>query len=565
MKSVLPVDPISKILLIAFIATPLALSPQFSYDPINLIKMLIISMAALIALFLAGSQKLKISQIQFRTVNYASMFFVFWSICVFVFHKNRLTQQFYGEFGRNTGLLTYVSLLTIFFFTVHKTNAISPRRILSSTIFVGTLSILYGLLQVADADPLAWISSYSPIVGFLGNPNFQSSLVAITAIAISPIVLSNESIARKLFSCLYIFIALFIIYKTNSQQGYLVFMFGFLLICYIRIRTHYKTQILHIPFLILMLASGIYVILDILNLGFGESILYKPSVSARGDFWRAGIEMIRNNPVFGVGFDAYGDNYRIVRDASAATRIEANLGSNSAHNIFLDVGSYGGFPLLFAYLFLQILTLFAIVRIIKRMNEFNFVIVGLIGAWIGYLSQSIISISQIGLAIWGWMLSGVIIGIDINQRMADNSHRIEKPQQGKTDNRVIQKAKHEADLLAYALGLMVGLILSIPPLLADANFRSAVESRKVDQIINSANRWPQNSVRYDAAFFLLKKEFPVQATEVARTATKKIPYGYPGWRNLFNSPNATSSEKQIAKNKLEELDPLTDFETQNLN
>jgi hypothetical protein len=119
--------------------------------------------------------------------------------------------------------------------------------------------------------------------------------------------------------------------------------------------------------------------------------------------------------------------------------------------------------------------------------------------------------------------------------------------------------------LAYAFGLVLGIILSIPPFLADANFRGAIESRKVEQIIDAANRWPQNSVRYDAAYFLLKKEFPVQATEVARTATKRIPDGYSGWKNLFNSPNATSSEKQIAKNKLKEMDPLTDFETQSLN
>ena len=562
MKSVLPADPIGKVILSAYIAVPLALSPQFSYDPVNIIKMLITSTIALTVVFLTLSQKLQLNLKQYQIVNYSFLIFLFWSICVFIFHKNHLTQQFYGAFGRNTGLLTYLSLSVLFLFAAHKSEALQPIRILYSTILVGSLSIAYGLLQVFGSDPLKWISSYSPVVGFLGNPNFQSSLVAITAITASAIMFSSQPVGAKFLAFIYVLTSIFIVYKTNSQQGYLVFMFGFLVVLYVRIKTNQKWHKLHLPFIVLTFLSGVYVVLDILNLGIGKSILYKPSVSARGDFWRAGIEMMRDNPIFGVGFDAYGENYRAARDSYAASRFDANIGSNSAHNVFLDVGSYGGFPLFSIYVLIQVLTLLSIVRIIKRMKAFNFALVGIIGAWIGYLSQSIISISQIGLAIWGWILSGFIIGTDINQSIKEFPNKEEKIQQNRGKVSHAPKIRRETDLLAYAFGIVIGLILSMPSFLADANFRGAVESRKVEQIVNAANRWPQDSVRYDAAYFLLKKEFPVQAKEVARSATEKIPNGYPGWKNLYYSANATDLEKQIAKKKLMELDPLTNFDSE---
>jgi hypothetical protein len=151
---------------------------------------------------------------------------------------------------------------------------------------------------------------------------------------------------------------------------------------------------------------------------------------------------------------------------------------------------------------------------------------------------------------------------DINQSIKEFPNKEEKIQQNRGRVSHAPKIRHETDLLAYAFGIVIGLILSMPSFLADANFRGAVESRKVEQIVNAANRWPQDSVRYDAAYFLLKKEFPVQANEVARTATEKIQNGYPGWKNLYYSANATDLEKQIAKKKLMELDPLTNFDSE---
>jgi O-antigen ligase len=93
-------------------------------------------------------------------------------------------------------------------------------------------------------------------------------------------------------------------------------------------------------------------VLDILQKSPWSSILYKESVTFRGDFWRAGWKMTVDNPVFGVGLDGYRDHYRASRDVVTALRPGSDAMTDSAHNVFLDISSGGGFPLLIIYVFL---------------------------------------------------------------------------------------------------------------------------------------------------------------------------------------------------------------------
>jgi O-antigen ligase len=87
--------------------------------------------------------------------------------------------------------------------------------------------------------------------------------------------------------------------------------------------------------------------------------------------------------------------------------------SNAAHNVFLDISAYGGFPLLLIYLALMVLVVISAVKVLKRSQGFNAGFVGLVAGWVAFQAQSIISINQIGLALWGWVWSGLIIGYEM--------------------------------------------------------------------------------------------------------------------------------------------------------
>lgn len=56
------------------------------------------------------------------------------------------------------------------------------------------------------------------------------------------------------------------------------------------------------------------------------------------------------------------------------------------------------------------------IKMLKRTQKYEIPLLsGLFGAWIAYVAQSIISIDNVGLTIWGWVIGGVIVGISYIQ------------------------------------------------------------------------------------------------------------------------------------------------------
>jgi O-antigen ligase len=163
---------------------------------------------------------------------------------------------------------------------------------------------------------------------------------------------------------LYIPLSLYVIYQSQSQQGFLVFAAGASTVIYIWIHTHKRFVKLRLLYLLAWVLGVFLVLLDIFQRSPWQPILYKPSVTFRGDFWRTGWEITKDNAIFGVGLDGYRDNYRFYRDQIAAER-NPNSIVDSSHNVFLDISSGGGLPLLLIYIALILLVVISILRIIK--------------------------------------------------------------------------------------------------------------------------------------------------------------------------------------------------------
>jgi O-antigen ligase len=98
--------------------------------------------------------------------------------------------------------------------------------------------------------------------------------------------------------------------------------------------------------------GAISVVSDMLQKSPWAPFIYKSSITYRGDFWRAGWNMTLDNPLLGVGFDGFRDNYRLHQDLDTALRPIPDAVVDSAHNVFLDISTAGGFPLLFVYIIL---------------------------------------------------------------------------------------------------------------------------------------------------------------------------------------------------------------------
>jgi O-antigen ligase len=527
------------------------ITPWFSYDPLNVSRMLLLIILASVALYLLLPQ-LKFHLLsEYRVLLGALLLFIAQMVLVLVFAPGTKLQQFFGAGGRQTGFLTYLSLIILLLSCAVYSSSILQQRVILALFVSGALSIIYGLVQVVGLDPFGWTNPYSPVFGFFGNPNFHASFLGFSAAAVTVFLISGgtKKFLRAL-SLLFVLLALYVIFESKSQQGFLVYGLSASVSVVI---LFFKNKKL-VKFRYLILSSGAFgfviVLLDILQKSPWNSILYKPSVSFRGDYWRAGWKMTIDHPIFGVGLDSYRDWYFRNRDLVTASRSESGNYTDSAHNVLLDFSANGGIPLLIIYLGLIVLTLISAVKTLKRMEGFNPYFVAIFVVWVGYTAQSLISINQIGLAVWGWMTSGLIIGYEIKSRT-----RFEEKVSAKATSR---KSQHSAGTsLRITAGLVTGLALGLPAFLADASFRSSIDSRNIERITATADRWPQDVIRmnYISRLFL-QNNLPDKAIEIARKSVIVSPDNFQAWKILYELPNVSEIEKAEALEMMKKLNPL---------
>ena len=178
----------------------------------------------------------------------------------------------------------------------------------------------------------------------------------------------------------------------------------------------------------------------------------------------------------------------------------------------------------------------------KRSKVNDLALTGLVSCWIAYLAQSLISMNNIGIAIWGWAFSGLIIGYEINTR----------------DNQSFESTiKKRYPRILEVSGFVIGAIIVFPQIIVDAQFRSAVDSKDYSKIYNNAKQWPQSVKR----IVLISEDlrvagFLVQSRELALEAIKLNPNNFEAWLALGRLSNSTPDELETAIKKLRELDPL---------
>jgi hypothetical protein len=264
----------------------------------------------------------------------------------------------------------------------------------------------------------------------------------------------------------------------------------------------------------------------------------------------------------GVGFDTYGDWYRRARDTQALVLPGPNTVTNAAHNVPFDVFAFGGWPLFVSYLLISLLSVIAIIKVTLRTRKYDGVFVTLTTAWVCYQLQSIISINQIGLAIWGWLFGGALIAYEVATRpkKADETSEGVKIKQG--SGRVLKPKASEtifSSTLVAGIGAVIGFLIACPPYSADAKWRSALTSQsvqKVEEALTPGYLNPQNSFKYASAVQLLEssKLYDLALT-YAKIAVEFNPNHFDSWRVLYSISKSSPEDKAFALENMKRLDP----------
>jgi hypothetical protein len=231
--------------------------------------------------------------------------------------------------------------------------------------------------------------------------------------------------------------------------------------------------------------------------------------------------------------------------------------SNAAHNVLLDLSSNGGIPLLLIYLFMLGLVLVSSYKVFRRTHVFNPLFTGLFAVWVAYQAQSIISLNQLGLAVWGWIISGLLIGYETNTR-SDKSV-LENPtpnKKGKSVSTVAQQKVGAGLLVGMFVGGLVGLGVGLPPVLASSQYLSALNSQNPQQVQKAAYIRPLDAnYMYRIADILANNKLIAEATAVSNDSIKHFSDDYPIWAIRTRLEGLPQAEIDKAKAQMKRLDP----------
>ena len=383
------------------------------YDPFNTVKLLILLFLAVVtlsylALFIRTDQFF--SNKSDKIAILLSFFFILGLTLSTLFSDVKIVSIF-GDTQRRNGFLQYLSLAIIFIYSSRVMTLASSKVLIKLMIIVSFILSAYGIIQITGHDFVKWDNPYNRMIGTLGNPNFASALLAIFLVVVFPQIFNSKiSPIIRLTALISSTMSISAIISSDSRQGLLTFAIGILF--YLTVKVYVRRKKLGICLILLNLIITTVSILGMLQYGPLKSYLYKDSISVRGFYWRAALEMFQSHPLFGVGLDRYGAFFKSYREPEYSLKYGYQINSNNAHNLYLQFFSTGGLLLGLSYLLLNISVFVISLKLIRNsLGDTREVALILLSAWLAFQAQSIISIDSIGLSIWGWLISGALLAL----------------------------------------------------------------------------------------------------------------------------------------------------------
>lgn len=554
---------VSRIVATGLAAVTVIVFTQSVTDPVNVTKLFVLGGFAFAALGASVRSLSKEFIRKFRLPIISVGIFSTAAISTLISSKAPFVQSFYGAYGRNNGFLLYCLLALLFVATLTIQSHSMFRPLLVALGFAGVVNVIYALWVLAFGDFVGWNNPYGNLLGTLGNPNFIGSFFGMFAALLFALIAAPKTSKNvRIVSVLIIPLVFLGIIQSHAVQGKVLFITAFAIVSLFWVKSRFTNPVYSISYLGVLGFGFLVALMGTLQKGPLAEILYKSTVSLRGQYWYAGWETGLSNPVFGVGFDAFGDWYRRSRRESALTFPGVDTITNASHNVYLDIFAFGGWPLIIGYIAIVVTVLVSIIRFFLRNKTFDPVFVSLSGVWLCYQLQSTISINQIGLAIWGWVFGAAIIAYEKTDSQKTSIVEKNSSQSSKGTKRVNRGASSNVISSGLIAGLssVVGLIIAVPPLSADTKWRSAqlsqnarlIEEALVPSYLNPLNTFELNNI----VGVFETNGLPDLAHTYALKAVKFNGDSYESWRNLYRLSKSTDSDRTLALSNMKRLDPL---------
>jgi O-antigen ligase len=563
---------VNTVISVCALITCVIVTPNLALDPINLPKMVVLVIGAFIALGLIAPSLSTVVDSNYKRLGIFLVVFLLSLISSVLFSETPLTQGIYGVHGRNTGLLTYVSFVILMFSSVLVSNSEQISKFHKYLVWAGVISTVYGFFQFLGIDPAGWDIYASPVVGFLGNSDFQSAFLAIFASAVFALGVFRDN--NRYFNFSLSVSAMLVAVLTQAKQGIIAFILGastIILVIAIRNRARFLLRLYGVG----MVSGVILLVLGILDQGPLGHFIYKTSLEARFYYWQSSIRMFLDNALTGVGLDSFGDYYPRYRTEEAVSW--NTQPTNAAHNVFLDYAANGGIFFLALNVTLVVLVLKSFREVIVNRRNFNPYYISIFAGWVAFQAQSLISINQIGLAVWNWVFSGFLIGFDLNERISLNQKVSISPKNTRKKIAKVQNTLPTKAMIGGLLGALLSSAIVLPAYVGSVSYWKMINSGDLSKVEKSAYVWPRDEFKYWSVLLTVGgnasaldantsdpnppeiqkqiDELNNAALEINKDATKDFPNSVHLWRLYAKNPMATKEEVLIATKMVKLLDP----------
>jgi len=523
-------------------------------DPVNIPKLLLLGgFSGLVLGNLVVAKLYKDNKVIFNLVG----FFVLTLTIPLAFASAPLVQQFYGISGRNTGFLAYLFLAVLFLGAATLQRQSDYQAFPRAILIAGYGSGFVCALELLGVNLLDAVNNFGAIIGTLGNPNFVSAFSGMMTVGALALSLNKDfRLAQKLVFVFLSLLSVFMVIMSKSFQGFGTAFLGvfFVIILFVFYK---RIWILFYSLLTSAAVGGSMIIAGLFEKGPLAASVYQYTLPIRVQYWQAGLKMLFDHPFTGVGLNSYGDWYRFSRDADALITPGATVTTNVAHNVYVDFASGGGFLLLIAFTLLFGATLFYSLKALRKLREFDALFVSALGVWIVYLITAFFSIDQLGLAVWGWVIGGALIGI--------SKGIIDEPEKGDVKGKKISDAEKAKIIERNATNALIPQLLLflmfigavVPAFKGDMDWAEARRSGKAQIIADQVAKWPQDEIRYSNAMYsFLTSGLEGQAVPLIQQGLQMFPRSSVLWNYLYQNPKTPVEQRNLAREKLLELDPL---------
>lgn len=470
----------------------------------------------------------------------------------------------FGVVGRHSGFLAYFGYVLIFLLSMLYVNSSNFNLLVKGLLVTGFFASAYSLLEFLDLEFWNMTQVYEGTSGLFGNPNFSGAFMALTAIAATWFLFSKTTNLIKLYAAIALPLALLGIYTAKALQGYISLAIGISLIVFMMLwkikKSYGYTSLVFIAF------GGIAAVLGSLQVGPLSSLLYKGSVSERGDMWRTATAMIKDNPLWGVGIERYGFYFRQYRDLKQALRAGPDVFSDNAHNVVLHLMATGGILLGALYLLISVGILVVGVKALLTSDGVKQEgLTAVLALWIPIQAQNAISVDNPGVFVWSWILGGAVIGIASDVVVIEEK----KPKVKVTKVSSPASDVHPLAPLVALVCVLLAIGFTVKPLIAQKSFAFAFYlgtdpsnpetlRNKVYALIKAENQDPGNVTwpRYSANSLFTDKAWK-ETIEAAERAISKDPEDWISWWFMASAYEQSGERVKAIPSRLKtvELDP----------